>query len=429
MFASLCNTIDLEMGPKTGEEQIGLDFQVGLKLAIAMCCAMIGCWGLIQSPRVRRAFESLPGATLFALAIVLMVTASVAIDSVATQCRVAALVNFGYLLFVPTALSVLGWRTMAKSILCGLAVYVVAAWTIYLAIPEMGVFQEQLGDDTAIARMGGLGHPNAVARIGVLTVLLSVSLMRRNPIESNASRQRGSAIKSMGMYCLIALALGITAAAISRTAIAAGILALMFLLSDRLFTRAGITWVLSGMVLGIGVVLAALMFAGGGGAISDKLLSAGTKTGEIEEIASITGRTEIWAETIRLIRERPITGYGLNSAPILLEDYSQHAHNMLLHVTLSGGLFAGALVLALLLWTMALGICSSEPLIRAIAAFILLSGLVEDTALDTFASPATILWLMILLYRPLKAGLKLARSPIDSEGETPYNGELSRLPP
>ena len=85
-----------------------------------------------------------------------------------------------------------------------------------------------------------------------------------------------------------------------------------------------------------------------GNDISGGVLSVVTKTGDVTELTSATGRTEIWAEAIRLIGERPLTGYGLNSSPALMEDFSYHTHNLVLHATFSGGVVAGLLVMAAL---------------------------------------------------------------------------------
>ena len=93
-----------------------------------------------------------------------------------------------------------------------------------------------------------------------------------------------------------------------------------------------------------------------------------------------------------------MTGYGLNSAPFLLLEFSLHPHNLLLHVLLSGGVFAGILVILLLAWNLFFGLASDEPLVRAISIYVIVSGIFEDTVLDTFASPSTMLWLIVMLY-------------------------------
>ncbi|MEM9589476.1 MAG: O-antigen ligase family protein [Planctomycetota bacterium] len=158
-------------------------------------------------------------------------------------------------------------------------------------------------------------------------------------------------------------------------------------------------------------------------------LSLGTKTGDISELTSATGRTEIWAEAIRLIGERPWTGYGLNSAPLFMADYSAHTHNLLLHVTFSAGVFAGMIAIVLLLWNLFRGLRSNEPLIRVVSVFVLISGVFEDTVLETFPISSTILWLVVLMTPSLSAAtLRSSAADADSLGHTgPIGSSVSAV--
>lgn len=410
LMAAGWNTVDPSMGPKTAEEEVGLDIPVAIKLAIAAACSLVGVWGVFRSSVVRRSLFSIPGACLLVMSSMFLVAALAAHPESATVALVAALVNFGYLLFVPTVISVLGFRKLMVAMLIALVAYLIAAWFIFIAIPEMGVFEEDLGDQTLISRMGGLGHPNSVARAGIWAALLGIGVAR-----SGISVQFNRILP-----LIIALSVLTVFETLSRTAMLAGAMAGVVMLYDRVFSRNGLTLALTSVALILCIAIAALAYSGDD-AISRKLLSLGTKTGEFEELSSATGRTEIWTETIRLISQRPSIGYGLNSAPMLLEEYSQHAHNLVLHVMLSGGLIAGICAIALLLWTLVHGLPSSIPMIRGVSAFILVSGIFEDTAVDTFASPTMLLWTAILLYPSIAGISRVERSPIEMKVDSSYN--------
>ncbi len=418
--ASFWNMVDINFEGNSGD-QLGMDWQVAIKLVIAVFAGAIGFWGLINSNLVRTALRGVPGIGLVMLAVVFVTTSVFAIAEVAMVCRVAAWIYIAYLLFIPTALVAMGIRGVVIASLIGMTANVILNWGVYLWIPSVGVFEEQFAGNTFIQRMGGLGHPNSIGRMGALAGLLSLAMLRSRAL---APRLPGG---TLVLLSIIALSIATSVATFSRTAIVAGLAAAIFLLFDRLATRGGVTAIVAG-ILTIGIGLFTIELVTGGEVIGKFLLSAGTKTGEVEELTSATGRTDIWKETVRLIGQRPITGYGLNSAPVLLQDYSHHPHNLLLHVTLSGGLLAGLLVAALLLWNIGIGLTSAEPLVRAVSMYVLISGVFEDTCLDTFATPSTLLWLVVLLYPAISAGIRPQRSAIENQAAPRYNG-TDRLRP
>ncbi|WP_246114425.1 O-antigen ligase family protein [Rubripirellula tenax] len=386
-LATLFNTIDINASFESTEDHVGVDWPVMVKLAIAAIAGFVGASGLAFSARVRRSLLTLPGFVLIALSSVFVVTSAFAYDEVATVSRIAALINVAYLLFVPTALAALGLRRLLIACLIGMVANLLINWGLYLGVPQVGVFEEELGNQTFINRMGGLGHPNAIARIGVLTVLISMAMLRDD------SRKNKRAV----LIALIVLGIMTAISTFSRSAFVAGCAGAMFLMVDRLLTRGGVLLGLAmAAVIAVGVI--GVELTSGGAFEGDSIALVVTKTGEVEELTSATGRTEIWAEAIRLIAERPLIGWGLNSAPKLMQNFSMHTHNLLLHATFSGGVMAGLLTVLLLGWNLFSGLSSTLAITRAISAYVLVSCIFEDTVLDTFASPSTLLWFVVLLY-------------------------------
>jgi O-antigen ligase len=287
-------------------------------------------------------------------------------------------------------------------ILFALATNLIINWIMYLVFPESGIYREELWGNVVAQRMGGLGHPNSVARTGVISIILALSILRSSDLAPRLPMVRMLLIAVIAIGCMTMLA------TFSRTAIVAGSFAVGLLLLDKIFTKLGMFYTVSAVAVLIGLVVA-LELVSGGGFFSDSFLSMTTKTGDVEELTSATGRTAIWAEAIRLISLKPVTGYGLNSAPFLMQDFSLHPHNAVLHGLMSGGLLAGLLVFLLLVWNLFFGISSPEPLVRAISIYVLVSGIFEDTVLDTFASPSTLLWLVALMHPAWHSLVKLQR--------------------
>jgi exopolysaccharide production protein ExoQ len=384
-LVSIFNTVDINQG-LTGH--VGLDSVVLIKIVLAGGCGAIGLLGFILDPVVRKSLLSTPGILLTMLAIVFLVTSIFALPEMARICQVAAVINCFYLLFIPTAIRCLGIERFLNLIIVGLAINLLAGWAIYIVLPSVGVFEEELANKTIVPRMGGLGHPNAVGRIGIFTVMLATARMLRL---KGQGKDPGIVIWLM----LSVLGIASVFAASSRTALVAGGIALGFLMIDRMFSRAGATAVIGSAALVLLGGVAMAMISGNG--LGSRLVSAITKTGDINELTSATGRTDIWAEAVRLIAKKPFTGYGLNSSPALLEDFSYHTHNMVLHAAFSGGLLAGLLAALCLLWNFAKGLSSEQPIIRGVSMFTLVSSNFEDTVLETFAGPSTVLWIAVML--------------------------------
>ncbi|MDA8745637.1 O-antigen ligase family protein [Rubripirellula amarantea] len=404
-LACFVNTIDFNYGYTNGEDHVGLDWQVVVKLIVAAACSGLGAIGVLMSAQVRQSLASVPGCIIVTLAGVLILSSAVALEEAKTVSRVASLVNFGYVMFVPTVLTVLGLRRIVLICLLALVANLMINWVLYLGFPQSGIFEEELLGNHIARRMGGLGHPNSIARTGVLAGVLSLSMLRSADLTPRFPLGRSVLIG------IIVVALMTMLATFSRTACVAGLAAAGFLLLDKIFTRNGL--VLAGSLIALATItIVATELVTGGGVLGDSLISMTTKTGEVSELTSATGRTAIWAEAVRLISERPLTGYGLNSAPFMMKEFSLHPHNLLLHAMISGGILAGLLTMCLVAWNFFFGLISDEPLVRAISVYVLVSGIFEDTVLDTFASPSTLLWLIVMIYPSIRVlSARMSRRP------------------
>jgi len=121
-----------------------------------------------------------------------------------------------------------------------------------------------------------------------------------------------------------------------------------------------------------------------------------SKSGDADELTSATGRSEIWAYTIRLLAERPIVGYGAATSKYYLERYSRYTHNMILNVAFSTGIIGGFACVMMVLGRIRALFSISHPLPDGIVAFIVLNGFFENVIFAVITGMPTILWIMTL---------------------------------
>ncbi len=283
----------------------------------------------------------------------------------------------------------------------GLIAYVALGWVLYIAFPNYGEFVEWAEGGITVSRMGGAAHPNVFSRAALFLVLISTYLYRSGSLP-------------VRYWIPIFLWASVTLyLAMSRAAILTCGVALMMLWWDRLLSVQAILLV---MVLGMALTsgLITLVAMGHGDKIQRKLVSMVTKSDDLEEVKSATGRSAIWAEARRLIALRPWFGYGLNSSPLLLVDYNQHTHNILLNPALSAGIPAAVLLGCVLVWNLFHLFGSTNLFVRAICLYVLFSGVVEDTIIETFPATGTVIWLVATLW-PVMVAANMVR-------ESEYNG-------
>ncbi|MEM9589475.1 MAG: hypothetical protein AAGA03_19490 [Planctomycetota bacterium] len=223
------NPVDLNLD----DDAVGLNRQVLVKLILAALAGLVGLFGFTWSHRVRRALTSGPGMLLSILGAVFVATSLFASGELATVSRIASVIYVTYLLFVPTALVSLGLRSFLVATLAGLALHLALAWYLFLFVPSVGVFLEDLGPLAIIQRMGGTAHPNALGRLAVLAGLLSLVTLRSRQLAPSDGRGKAFLVT---LIMISVLTLVLTK---SRTAMLAGFAAAGYLRLDQLKTRAG----------------------------------------------------------------------------------------------------------------------------------------------------------------------------------------------
>lgn len=423
VLVSFVNTIDVHLGGIGPHANVGLDLVVVSKLGISALCGLVALVGLATMPTARALLLGGPGLVLVGLGGVFIVTSLFAVPVIATVSQIASVLTLVYIGFAAVTLETLGLRKIAIAMLIGLILNLIANWLVFTFVKSIGVFIEDLGDGLEVTRMGGLGHPNAIARLAVMSSLIVIAMGRwkdwragssesESESESDTESDHGGGFAAWRASFFSPLAIAVhlltivtVVATYSRTATFAGVLAVAIMVCTDFWSRRGLAAILASAAMVLLIGGATMMWRGQDAKLANQsLLGSVTKSGEISELTSATGRTTIWAEVIRLIQLRPATGYGLNSAPVMLEDFSFHTHNSLLHAAFSGGLVAGLLMLMLLIWNVIFGLTDPDGFIRSVTLFLLISGLFEDTVIETFAGPSTLVWFVVLLVPAWRAG-------------------------
>jgi exopolysaccharide production protein ExoQ len=396
-LAAAINPLDLSDNAALGEERVGgLETQVLAKLGVAALVGIAGAIGVLLSPAVQVVlFRRNIGLILLALTAWFMVAA---VTSISIRISLpAAVVQCCYVLYVPLLLTLVPRSQWMGGLLAAMVLVMLGSWFLFLFVPEKGVFVEDLGGGVKIERMGGLSHPNGIGRFAMLAIIVAGAIVR-----ANTKRWWLLAI-------ILPLALATLYEAKSRTSVIAGAAAMLAVTGSVLFSRQAIVIGLAGGAAGLGLVLL-FSLRDGEDVAGRAVVAATTKTGSTEELTSGTGRTEIWSYVLSdLVPKRPWTGYGSGTSPLLLEEFSSHTHNILLHPLLDAGVPAMLLVFMLLVIGAIRDLPSRDPLARGVMAFTLVSGFFEDTILSTFPDPATLLWLIVLLGPECAAAVKQIR--------------------
>jgi exopolysaccharide production protein ExoQ len=370
------NILDIE---KPGDPTVGLNFQAGLKAGLVVLAGALGFLGVLRFEAVRRLLMTGVGVLAILLSFLYFATLPFSIDR--TVSLVGAVSFTSYLLLILTGLVLIGPHKLLSDSALALFLFLASGWFCYLFIPELGTFVEQAGKDK-ILRMSGLTHPNSLGRTAGIFVLVFMAVRQER--------------RALGLVWLAGIAFGLVTiwASLSRTSMAACLLSVMVLH----YTWIGSRWFIAAASMAIFAGIIGLLYIDnqyGLDRVINEILVGSSKAGDAEEITSVTGRTEIWAETWSLVQERPFTGYGFGTSPLLLEDHSFYTHNIVLNPTLSFGYAGGIVVLIWLLVNLRWLILSDINAVKAISTYILVSGMTENTILGTYPESSTLVWLMV----------------------------------
>ena len=232
------------------------------------------------------------------------------------------------------------------------------------------------GSEAIPGRLSG-AYPasNALGIHGSLLVLDGVRRFLRQPAGGRGGVRRQLPLLPVAM---VLVGLASLLAAQSRVAMLASFAAVIVLIHPHLTRRFGLS-VLGGVV----GLFVAVLAAGFGGAVARRL----SRTGDVEELTSFTGRTDVWDRVIDLIVERPFTGYGFNGSTAIFErelelgniafDASE-AHNFILQIAMNGGIVAALLMTAAFVSYLSRSRWRPDPIVSSFVMLVVVNGLTES---------------------------------------------------
>ncbi|MBT9488960.1 MAG: O-antigen ligase family protein [Rubrivivax sp.] len=365
-LASLAGVVvllsDATLRPGTGGTSAGLDAQSVLKFGLWSLGLLLLFW---RRQVVLAALRHPPCAALAALVVWSLCSALWSITPAYSAAAALALAGVWVLATVFAA----GFTRRQGTAVIALALVgtLVASLVLYLLVPARALTVTEGGLNLRLS--GVYGSPNNLGRaaaLAALLVLMSVGALRR---------WQGAAV------LLLALPLCATCLLMSGNRGAA----LALVGAWGVYLLAGRPWQLALAALTLLFSVAVLALAPELRADLAGLLS---RSGRRNEITTLTGRTDIWAAVIGLIREAPLLGHGFASTRELLPAAwwtaygwtTTSAHNLWLQVAVTTG-FVGLALLLLgqLAWAWQ-ALHRPQPARDAVFVFVLVIGLLESSA-------------------------------------------------
>jgi O-antigen ligase len=301
--------------------EAGLDWQNGLKLVIWLMVLGIS---LIKIGTYRHLFRS---KTILAFLIFsLLAILSSIYSSVPAYTAACAIGLLSYLLFACFVAARVSERAILLTCSLTLAAYFAVTW-LYAAAAPGAAFLPPYGEREIYRLFGLSSHPNMLAMEGACFFALLLPAAFRGYIGHR------------WVWLLGLLGAATILATGSRTsALAIGVsLAVVWIRAARL---------MPGLLMAVAVVGAVALLASGLGVLPDidSALGSVSRTGDANEVLTLTGRTELWSFVWDKFMHKPWLGYGFNSTELVLAkdwygnaDSGVGAHNTLLQSLLTMG--------------------------------------------------------------------------------------------
>lgn len=360
--------------------------EISIRLGFTGLAGLLGAYGFLFVPKIREAFYSFPG--FWILGIAFFYVLGTALSPLRGYAFPYLVTCAAVLLFSPMALYTLGSKRFVQVIMLSMFVSMLASWFLYLAMPEYGVVIE-ITDDAgteSVQRMGGTSHPNTLAGTSVLMMVFLAYLYFEKRISAWVAAP------------LVLLCVATLLETGTRVALLAGFFSIAFVYRDVWWRKD---------VLPISVIILLMLPCIGIYVLADDSVTFGsavaqstTRSGDIEEISTVTGRAEIWQYVIEMIAERPLQGYGPGTAKYYLEQQGMllHCHNVVLNLAWIGGFTCGVFALLMFLNQLFVSIRGEFKLAALISFVIIVNSLTETPIFDYVPGLPTVLWLAAIFW-------------------------------
>lgn len=285
-----------------------------------------------------------------------------------------------------------GFENALYYYVAGVCIFCLCSLIAYYAFPTVGRywFFNDHGVFFQSTRMSGIaGHPNS---LGVMCTTALLGLLHLVCIRYPVSK-----IVYIGaMIILLCLFLTDSRTSQGGTLLMAGVYLAVYL---RLFSVA----MLAGVSFSL-LVLASIVFSWD---ILFEVLQLVSRSGDVEEITSLTGRSHVWEQLFILMERRPVLGWGHATMGSVLLEYKDEigfevgqAHNLYLQIFFSSGAVGFFVYMLTLLSSVFVAFVQAHrdraPFLLCVLIYIMLASFTEAFMLSSIANNAYLLFVLCL---------------------------------
>lgn len=351
-----------------------VDFQVIIKIGLWVTVAAVAILHARRWIGVLRNPVNLPCALLLIwLLATTLVAPNPAYTAVSAFTILACVILPAYMFAIFDRVDL--FATMVLSIMMFCAVSII----VYFVLPEFGHYVYWVNEERYVSpRLAGIaGSANNMALIAAFGIVVTGLYARE--------------FHQMNRFFVPLSTLLCGAALLMTNSRAPLAMALIILLSTYIFTWRRLYAGLFLVSLAVILLAAILPFA------QETLLKAVSRSGDIGEVTSFTGRTEIWYGVLKLVEMQPWMGYGYASSVFVLPQYvneigftTSHAHNLMLQLLLTSGWIGVILFTLAILGVTLRAIVYRDRVAFAMMVFVLLNGITESSGFTTLANICTL---------------------------------------
>lgn len=347
-----------------------IDFQVIIKIALWITVASVA---LIHARRWIELLRNPVNLPCFLFVTWLFVTALVAPNP--TYTIVSAFTIFSCVVFSAYLFTRFEAPDVFATLVLSIMLFCAVSIVVYFAIPEFGHYVYWVNEERFISpRLAGIaGSANNMALVAAF------GLVATGLYFNEFHRMNRLFVPASVLLCGAALLM-----TNSRSPL---VMTLLILLAAYAFT-----WkrLYAGLFL---ISVAMLLFAALIPFGQEFLLKAVSRSGDVGEVTSFTGRTEIWYAVLKLVEAQPLMGYGYASSVFVLPQHANevgfatsHAHNVMLQLLLTTG-WIGVILFTLSIAGVALrAVVYGDRVAFGMMAFVLLNGITESSGFTTLAN-------------------------------------------
>ena len=370
-------------------DEVSLDWQTALRLAL---CALCGGFAVLNLPQALGALARFPMAWLLLFAGWALVTLPFAVQPAYAVAACAALVSTA--LFTAAIVARVPGESIVKTILGSILLLAVGCWIAQFTRPELGQPDYLTpGHEPAVWRLGGLTHPNGLGAHCALAVgMLLVGRM--------TWKWRWTVVLPLAAFFGVTLLCTHSRTSCLMVAAAGALIAAR--------KNAGL------LALAVAGLAGAVLLGEAGGADWIRMLNMLTRENDVHEIATFTGRTELWGTAIDYIRQSPVWGYGYGCSRYLFLDAAAfpatHPHNLFLDTAVETGIIGALIETAMFVALIRRLIVRPCPFADTVLVLVAVMGLVEVPVFNPLPEAFTLSWMLALGWKREDFGLLASKT-------------------